>query len=188
MKALIITDYTYDFVAEDGCLTAGKPAQGIDGAIAQAVGETLAEGGLVFVVNDLHLEGDHTHPESRLFPPHNIKGSPGRRVYGRTGALLEANGELVDRQIFWLDKFRYSCCEGTPLDQLLRQYGVDSLEITGVCTDICVLHTAISAYNLGYPVTVHDNRVASFNALGHTWALAHFKETLGFSVVKEEEA
>ncbi|MGL6294233.1 cysteine hydrolase family protein, partial [Eubacterium aggregans] len=77
---------------------------------------------------------------------------------------------------------------GNALRSVAAQYGVDSLEITGVCTDICVLHTAIRAYNLGYPVTVHDNRVASFNALGHTWAMAHFKETLGFNVVKEEEA
>ena len=34
-KALISIDYTYDFVADDGKLTAGKPAQAISKAIAQ---------------------------------------------------------------------------------------------------------------------------------------------------------
>ena len=35
------------------------------------------------------------------------------------------------------------------LDSLLRERHIDTVEIVGVCTDICVLHTAISAYNLG---------------------------------------
>ena len=28
--------------------------------------------------------------------------------------------------------------------------GITELCLTGVCTDICVLHTAVDAYNLGY--------------------------------------
>ena len=35
-KALISIDYTYDFVADDGKLTAGKPAQAISDAIYKA--------------------------------------------------------------------------------------------------------------------------------------------------------
>ena len=61
------------------------------------------------------------------------------------------------------------------------------MEITGVCTDICVLHTAISAYNLGYKGIVNENRVASFNEAGHQWALSHFESALGFKVIKKEE-
>ena len=34
-KALISIDYSYDFVADDGKLTAGKPAQAIEDRIAQ---------------------------------------------------------------------------------------------------------------------------------------------------------
>ena len=106
MKAFILTDYTYDFVADDGHLTAGKPAQDIDDSLVEGIEDTLSEGGLVFVVNDLHLEGDETHPESRLFPAHNIKGSQGRMVYGKTGECLKRHSDLIDKQIFWLDKFR----------------------------------------------------------------------------------
>ena len=54
--------------------------------------------------------------------------------------------------------------------------------ISGVCTDICVLHTAISAYNLGYKISVPAEGVASFNQKGHEWALAHFKNSLGAEV------
>ena len=82
--ALILIDYTYDFVAPDGKLTAGAPAQAIDENLAAAIGETIEAGGMVFVVNDLHLENDGSHPETALFPPHNLLGSPGRAVYGKT--------------------------------------------------------------------------------------------------------
>lgn len=59
---------------------------------------------------------------------------------------------------------------------------INQVEIVGVCTDICVLHTAISAYNLGYKISVPAEGVASFNQKGHEWALAHFKNSLGAEV------
>ncbi len=71
---------------------------------------------------------------------------------------------------------------GTPLDSLLRERSINQVEIVGVCTDICVLHTAISAYNLGYKISVPAEGVASFNQKGHEWALAHFKNSLGAEV------
>ncbi len=174
--ALILIDYTCDFVAHDGKLTAGVPAQAIDENLAAAIGETIEAGGMVFVVNDLHLENDGSHPETALFPPHNLLGSPGRAVYGKTAEKLQAYQMLENRQVFYMDKFRYSAFVGTALDILLRQNHIQKLELAGVCTDI-------SAYNLGYEVTVHKNRVASFNAEGHKWALEHFKSSLGFTVV-----
>ena len=39
-KALISIDYSYDFVADDGKLTAGKPAQAIEDRIAQVTHPT----------------------------------------------------------------------------------------------------------------------------------------------------
>ena len=53
-----------------------------------------------------------------------------------------------------------------PLDSLLRERSINQVEIVGVCTDICVLHTAISAYNLGYKISVPAEGVASFNQKG----------------------
>lgn len=184
MKALILVDYTYDFVAPDGKLTAGVTAQAIDENIAQAIKETLTSGAKVFVMNDLHLEDDESHPESALFPPHNLKGTKGRSLYGKTAKILAAHKDLENKQIFYLDKFRYSAFAGTALDVLLRQNKIETIEIAGVCTDICILHTAISAYNLGYKATIYENRVASFNPEGHRFALSHFKNTLGFTVIE----
>ena len=40
----------------------------------------FAAGEDIFVLNDYHLDNDPTHPESKLFPPHNIAGTPGREL------------------------------------------------------------------------------------------------------------
>lgn len=182
-KALILTDYTNDFVADDGKLTAGKPAQDIDSNLAEMIREMVNAGDYVFVMNDLHYEGDVGHPESTLFPPHNLAGSSGRDIYGKTGEVLKELDDYRDKQIFYMDKFRYSCFAGTSLDILLKQFSIKTVVIVGVCSDICVLHTAIDAYNLGYRGIVPKNSVATFNTEGHQFALAHMKNTLGFDVV-----
>lgn len=49
----------------------------------------------------------------------------------------------------------------------------------GVCTDICVLHTAADARNRDYPVEVPADCVASFDARAHQWALRHMERILG---------
>ena len=72
----------------------------------------------------------------------------------------------------------------TPLDLILREWKIDTLHLTGVCTDICVLHTAMDAYNRCYNLVVHENGVASFDQTGHKWALNHFKTCLGAEIVK----
>lgn len=83
-----------------------------------------------------------------------------------------------------MDKTRYSSFAGTNLLQLLRERKIEEVHIIGVCTDICVLHTAVDAYNLGFSIVVHEDAVVSFNEVGHKWALDHFKNTLGATVIK----
>jgi len=82
-----------------------------------------------------------------------------------------------------MDKTRYSAFAGTDLYLKLKERGIDEIHLTGVCTDICVLHTMIDGYNLGFSMIAHKNAMASFNAVGHEWALVHFKNTLNAEVV-----
>ncbi|MER2064657.1 MAG: isochorismatase family cysteine hydrolase, partial [Alkalibacterium sp.] len=72
---------------------------------------------------------------------------------------------------------------GTDLETKLRERAITEVHLVGVCTDICVLHTAVDAYNKGFNIVVHKDGVASFNEMGHEWALGHFQETLGAKVV-----
>ena len=55
--------------------------------------------------------------------------------------------------------------------------------LVGVCTDICVLHTAVEAYNLGYQIIIPADAVASFNESGHHWAIRHFESCLGAKII-----
>ncbi|AVQ33431.1 cysteine hydrolase [Staphylococcus muscae] len=179
-RALLVVDYSYDFIAEDGKLTCGEAGQRIESFIVQRVQDYIANDDNVFFLMDLHEENDPYHPETKLFPPHNIIGTPGRELYGEVKELYETI--QPKNNVHFINKRRYDSFYGTPLDALLRERNIDTVEILGVCTDICVLHTAVSAYNLGYHLIIPTAGVASFNQIGHEWALSHFKDTLGAKV------
>ena len=179
-RALIIVDYSYDFIADDGKLTCGEAGQRIEPFIVQRIQDSIAQGNQIFFLMDLHFENDPYHPETKRFPPHNIIGTDGRELYGEVKALYE-NIKSADN-VHFIDKRRYDAFYGTPLDTLLRERKIDTVELVGVCTDICILHTAVSAYNLGYDLIIPRDGVASFNQAGHDWALTHFKDTLGAEV------
>ncbi|WP_263705878.1 cysteine hydrolase family protein [Shouchella tritolerans] len=181
MKALLVIDYTYDFIADEGALTLGAPGQAIEDAIVDKVEAFHRAGDLVVYAVDVHEQSDQYHPETSLFPPHNIRGTKGRELYGKVGVQYERiKGE---EHVIWLDKTRYSAFVGTNLDLLLRERGIKEIHLVGDVTDICVLHTAVYAYSLGYKVTVYKEGVASFDQSGHEWALRHFQQALGATVV-----
>lgn len=180
-KALLIIDYTNDFVAQDGALSAKDPAIALEQNIINLANEFLANGDYVLLPTDLHFKNDTFHPENKLFPPHNLPNTWGHELFGELAAWYTKN--KANSKVWQFDKNRYSSFANTNLDNYLRERHLTDIHLTGVVTDICVLHTAIDAYNLNYDVTVHANAVASFNQIGHAWALNHFKDTLGFKVI-----
>lgn len=184
-KAVIVVDYSIDFVADDGALTAGKVAQNLEGYIANLVTESVAAGDYVVFADDFHEKDDPHHPETKLFPPHNIAGTEGRLMYGKVGEVYE---QVKDEpNVYWTDKRRYSAFAGTEVDIRLRERGITEVWIVGVVTDICILHTSVDAYNLGYDIVVPEAGVASFNQAGHDWALDHFENTLGGRVIRLDD-
>lgn len=178
-KALLVVDYTVDFVADDGRLTCGEPGQAIEKKILEVTQQFLDQDEFIVMPVDLHDEGDVLHPENKLFPPHNIRGTAGRELYGGLKELYESNTD----SIVWMDKTRYSAFAGTTLELLLRERNIEEIHLAGVCTDICVLHTAVDAYNKGFGIVIHKDAVASFDLDGHEWALRHFSNTLGAQVL-----
>lgn len=182
-KALISIDYTEDFVADHGKLTAGAPAQAISDPIYRVTQKAFERGDYIFFTIDAHEENDVFHPESKLFPPHNLIGTSGRNLFGKLAEFYKEHAN--DSRVFWMDKRHYSAFSGTDLDIRLRERGVDTVILTGVLTDICVLHTAIDAYNLGYQIEIVKPAVASIWPENHTFALGHFKNTLGAKLLDE---
>lgn len=182
MKALIVIDYTCDFVAADGALTCGEPGQKIETRIAELTMQFLDHNDFVVMAVDAHKQNDPYHPETKLYPPHNIIGTPGRNLYGTLQEIYASHQE----KMYWMDKTRYSSFQGTDLALQLHSRGIKEVHLVGVCTDICVLHTAIDAFYQGFDVVIHEDAVASFNQAGHEWALNHFQNQMGMKVVAKE--
>lgn len=180
-KALLNVDYTNDFVAKDGALTAGEPAQALEEYIVNLTKEFHENNDYVAFLIDIHYENNELHPENDLFPPHNLAGTEGRELYGKLEDLYQEIKNAPNVEYF--DKTRYSAFAGTNLELQLRERGIEEVHIVGVVTDICVLHTAVDAYNKGFKIVIHKEGVASFNQVGHEWALTHFENTLGAKVI-----
>ena len=81
---------------------------------------------------------------------HNIMGGPGCTVM----PALQADEDWVVST-----KKRYDCFIGTDLDFLLRTHGINTLLITGVNTNSCVLATAVAANVRDYSVVVVEDCV-----------------------------
>ncbi|MGP7818796.1 cysteine hydrolase family protein [Niallia sp. 01092] len=180
-KALIVIDYTVDFVADDGKLTCGKPGQVIEDNIVGLVEKFSNDQSWIVLAVDKHEENDPYHPETKLFSAHNLIGTKGRDFYGKLESWYQANKDYS--KLYYMDKTRYSSFAGTGLDMWLRARRIEEIHVCGVCTDICVLHTLVDAYNLGYKIVVHADSCASFNQQGHEWALQHFKHSLGAEII-----
>ncbi|MDO5667986.1 MAG: isochorismatase family cysteine hydrolase [Alcaligenaceae bacterium] len=182
-KAFILIDYSVDFIADDGALTTGKPGQALEQDILKYAKEFVDSGDYFVIAMDDHFEGDKYHPETKLFPPHNLHDSAGQQLYGSTQDYYQ---QVKDRDnVYFYYKTRYSAFAGTTLDQKLRERSIKDIYLAGVCTDICIIHTAVDAYNLGYNIHVPESCVASFNQIGHEWALGHFESSLGANVIRK---
>lgn len=181
MKALISIDYTNDFIADDGALTTGLAGQQIESEILNITQLFIKNNQFIVFAIDAHTPSDKYHPENSLFPPHNIVGSVGQQLFGNLHHLYQKHQNSDN--IYWINKRHYSAFCGTDLDLRLRERDITQIHLIGVCTDICILHTAVDAYNLGYKIVIHQNAVASFDPIGHQWALKHFQNTLGAIVV-----
>ncbi|MFI3114761.1 MAG: cysteine hydrolase family protein [Clostridia bacterium] len=178
-KALIIIDFNNDFVADNGKLTCGAVAQAIDEKIANLVEEFTKNGDFIVNACDNHTKDDMYSIEKGLFPAH-CYDDEGKDLYGKT---KEAVSKVDKNQYLYIPKERFSAFAGTILNQKLRERKVDELVLVGVCTDICVLHCAVDAYNLGYKISVVRDGVASFNQVGHEFALSHFENILGATII-----
>ena len=180
-SALLVIDYSNDFVADQGALTCGAAGQALDGQIVRRVEEALRQEQFIFVCNDEHQENDRYNPEAALFPPHNLRGSWGAELYGRTGELLR--GLIESGRALYLPKSRYSAFFATPLDAMLHERKVERLTVAGVCTDICVLHTVIDAVYRHYQVAVAEDCCATCMPHGQEWAIAHMRGCLGVEII-----
>ncbi len=128
---LIVVDMQYDFVD-------GAPGSGEAVAIVDNVAKKI-EGfeGHIIATFDTHFENYMDSAEGKKLPvPHCIKGTEGHKLNARVEAALEKKGYTP------IEKLTFGSVD---LPRIIREtYGEDvSIELCGLCTDICVVSNAL---------------------------------------------
>jgi len=167
MEALLVVDVQNDF-----CPGGALPVPEGD-AVVPVINELRRSAPLVVFTKDWHPPNHcsfaATHGrkvgecieidgvEQVLWPVHCVQNTPGAELHPD---LVRSDGDLVvykgvdpnvDSYSAFFDNRRR---RSTGLDHMLRERGVDTLVVTGLATDYCVLYTVLDALDLGYRVRV----------------------------------
>jgi nicotinamidase-related amidase len=170
-SALLVIDMLNDFVAPDGALYVGDTVKHIIPEIQKKISKYRADGAPVIYICDSHDKDD---TEFQMFAPHCVAETKGAEVYKD---LRPNPGEII------ILKKRYSAFFGTNLDEVLKEKHIDTLELCGVCTNICILYTCADARMRGYHVTVDRRSVDSFDHVAHEFSLKEMERVLGAKIV-----
>ena len=109
---------------------------------------------------------------------HNLMELPGCTIMP---GLEDARDFVVDT------KKRYDCFVGTGLDFVLRTHGINTLIVTGVNTNSCVLSTVAAACSKDYVVIVASDCVDTMDGPDmHEAALACIRTAFGFVMTTDE--
>jgi nicotinamidase-related amidase len=174
VKALVIIDMLEDFV---GGALANPRAQAIVPALRTLLDHARRDGWVIVFSNDAHYPGD---PELKVWGEHAMAGSPGAAV------IEELRPQPGDRE-FVSPKRAYGAFDDTGLDELLRQYDVNEVVLTGQHTHICVRHSAYGALQRGYEITVPRDAVCGFEGVDEDAALAYLHDTYGARITTVAE-
>lgn len=163
MKVLMVIDMQNDFI--DGAL--GTPeAVAIVGKVADRIQTAHDEGSAVWFTRDTHFEDYLDTQEGRRLPvKHCIRGTKGWQISPK----LEVGACRV------IDKPSFGSLE---LAEALAQVEeLESVELVGLCTDICVISNAmlIKARLPELPVYVNAACCAGVTPESHLNALAAMK-------------
>lgn len=123
-KTLIVVDMQNDFI--DGSLGT-KEAQSIVENVRKKIETYRANGDEIIFTRDTHTEDYLDTPEGKKLPViHCVKGTKGWQIADR----LEFDGALI------IDKPTFGWT-------YWNEMSFDSIELVGLCTDICVVSNAL---------------------------------------------
>jgi nicotinamidase/pyrazinamidase len=147
-SALLIVDFQNDFTAGGALAVPGGDE------IVERVNRLAASGEfeLVVATRDWHPR-DHGSflAQGGPWPEHCVAGSHGAQLHPALDQ--RAIDAIVDKgEDAATDG--YSGFEGTKLNELLREHGIDEVLICGLATDYCVKNTGLDALRAGLRVRV----------------------------------
>ena len=174
-NAVLVVDMVVGFLEPGHNLYCGDEARKIIPRVRNLIEKEQAAGSEVLFLCDTH---DPDDLEFQMFPVHCVRGTEEPNIISE---LSGYGGEKIPKR-------RYSAFFETDLERRLVDLNPEKVIICGVCTDICVMHTASDARNRDYPVEVPVDCVATFDAEAHRYALQHMEKILGVKLVSAPSA
>ena len=163
MRALVVVDVQNDFVT--GALGTAEARAMLPGLVEKLRG---FEGAVYFTL-DTHDAGYMQTQEGRKLPvPHCVKGTPGWQLAPEVEAVRQSLGaKAVEKPTFGSEALVEE------LKALYESGGLESVELVGLCTDICVVSNALlfKAAMPELPISVDAACCAGVSPASHEAAL-----------------
>jgi ureidoacrylate peracid hydrolase len=192
--ALIVVDVQNDFCSEQGFFgMEGYDLKQIRAAVPRIVNlidRARAAGVKICFIRSIY----DSHYLNDPMRERNVRRGLGqsRCTTGAWGTELYDVSPIEGEPI--VTKHRYSAFQGTDLHIILRSWGIRTLIMTGVTTNVCVESTAREGYFLDHYIVFVDDCTATTNEDRkdltseeiHRWTLANIELTFGV-VVKSDD-
>jgi len=156
--ALIVVDVQNDFADPEGSLYVAGGEQVVPVANGE-VNRALDARGLIVYTSDWHPETTpHFRKDGGIWPVHCVQGTWGADFHPD----LQVKGEIVRKGVRGEDGYSGFTIRDpvtgveskTPLEDLLREDGIERVVVLGLATDYCVRETVLDGVRLGFETTV----------------------------------
>ena len=171
--AIIVVDMLKDTFREGSKLPITQEGRAILPSLRRLLEETRRRGFPVIFACDSFLKEDFLFKGK--MKPHSLRGTKGAEVMDEL--------KLEPSDIF-LPKRRFSAFFKTDLDQTLRVFGVDTIVVTGVTAEYCVLTTVIDGVCHDFYTIILEDCTASHKKEIHETCLNLYRKTALFPLLR----
>ena len=184
-KVLVLVDYQNDFVT--GVLGT-KEAQAIENNIVEKINNHK---GLILVTLDTHDKNYLNTREGKALPiEHCIIGTQGHEVPDKINNALKNALDHSYQNVYVVGKETFAPRISDLLSECVKSIQIaDEIELIGVCTDICVLSTAITMHTLNHKadIIIDASCCAGTTVENHNKALDIMQNSLLMKVINRRE-
>ncbi len=171
--AIIVVDMVKDNFREGSRLPITQQGRAILPALQRLLEEGRARGFPILFACDSYLKEDFIFKGK--MKPHSLSGTKGSEVIDE---LRPEPGDL------YLPKRRFSAFFKTDLDQTLRGRGIDTIVVTGLTVEVCVLTTAMDGLCHDFSVILLEDCTASSTREKHQACLGLYRETVLYPLLR----
>lgn len=171
--AIIVVDMVKDNFKEGSRLPITQEGRAILPNIQRLLEEARERGFPIIFACDSYLKEDFVFKGK--MKPHSLRGTKGSEVTD------ELKPQATD---VFLPKRRFSAFFKTDLDQTLRVFGVDTIVVTGLTVEFCVLTTAMDGLCHDFSVILLEDCTASFNKERHQACLSLYRKTVLYPLLR----